>query len=214
MKPSVWFGLSFLLILNTAFADDPARPKNPDRERDRILELKAAVKCLDGLVMGEDVSVQGEAADILAACQSERNAAIAVLIKLLRNNGGYIVDGDFYGNGGERRVVGDRAAQALTALEATAALQTQLENEDVHARIRATRALGGLGEEAVTEKLLQGSRDLDYRVRRETVSALGRIGRAHAKSREKLKRTLEAAARNDRRLSVRDEATRALYSWR
>jgi HEAT repeat protein len=178
------------------------------------VELKQAVHCLDRLATRENVSVQGEAADILADCQTERQAAIDVLVRLLGNNGYYIVGGDFYGNGGDGRVVGDRAAQALAALGASEALFGLLENEDVDVRIRAIRALSSLGEEAVTDRLLQGARDLDYRVRRETMSALGCLGRAHVASREKLKGTLEAAVHNDRRRSVRDQAKRALRSWR
>lgn len=178
-------------------------------------DVEQAVKCLCELAAFEDVSVQGEVADILGTCSHEtlRQSAIEAVIPLLDIEEGYVVDGDFYGNGGERYIVGDRAALALTALKATSELRSLLHGENIDVRVRAVRALGDIGDESATDDLLQLSDDVQFRIRRATMTALGKIGEEHAASREKLSRHLEDASKNDRRLSVRNAAAMALNTW-
>jgi HEAT repeat protein len=178
------------------------------------LEFKQAVHCLDILAAGDNPTVQGAAADILVDCRTERQAAIDILTKLLRSNVRYGVGGDFYGNGADRRVVGDRAAQTLVALGDSATLLAALNDQDIDVRIRTIRALSDFGGEGATDELLRGARDSDYRVRRQTMSTLGSLGRENGANREKLEKALQAAVRNDRRRSVRDEAKRALDNWK
>jgi HEAT repeat protein len=159
-----------------------------------------------------DHSLPGEIADLLASGAAPREQAVPTLIQFLPRDDFYIVHGDFYGNGGERRIVGDRAADALVALRASDALAAQLQHPEAAAKIRAVRALSSFGATALTPDLLNGVNDPDHRVRRETVATLGRIGDDDPTQRQKLQATLRRAF-EDRHRSVREIAKETLARW-
>jgi HEAT repeat protein len=158
-------------------------------------------------------SIKCAVADQLANMKARLDAASAILMPMLEENWGYQAKPVFSGDGGKWHIVGDRAALALAKLNATQALTGQLDNRSAEVRIRIVRALGSLGPDALTPQLLLRARDLDPRVRRETMTALGRLAQSHPDLQPKLRGPLQSAA-EDRRLSVRDAAQRSLASWR
>ena len=123
-----------------------------------------------------------------------------------------MVDGDFYGNGGEKRIVGDRAALALVRHNEVSALSNALGSDNAMVRIRAVRALGACGVQAITPKLVELAKDSEASVRKEVIRTLGKIGREHPEIRDELRPILEVATKDGRR-SVSDEAVRMLKRW-
>ncbi|WP_158265195.1 HEAT repeat domain-containing protein [Blastopirellula marina] len=173
--------------------------------------VEQAVACLAALVADDQMSGSIETVEILTQ-ETPPAAAIPLLTLLLDDNERYTSGGDFYGNGGEWRVTGDRAAVALSKLKATAALLGKLDSEDPLVRERVVRMLGELDEAAAVNALLSKTADLDVRVRRATMTALGEQGKSNPALRPQLRPVLEQAA-DDSRQSVRDAAGQALRNW-
>lgn len=175
-------------------------------------ELSPAYACLEKQAeLNGEVPEFGSVADFL--CQlppSERSKS--VLTKLLERHDGYMVIRDFYGRGGERRCVGDRAALALVRHKEVSTLIGRLESSDAILRSRVVRALGDCGVEAITPRLLECAKDLDPKVRLEVIKTLGKIGLAHPEKRDELWPILEAATKEKRR-SINDEASRVIRRW-
>ncbi len=134
------------------------------------------------------------------------------LVEVVQSNSDYVVHGDAYGNGGERRVVGDQAAQALIEHKDFQLLTDQLDNTDARVRERVVRALGRLGTTAITPRMLKRIEDPDSRVRLQLVRSIASIGLEYPDKRAELRSTLNTALQDHRR-SIRDEADRALKRW-
>ncbi|PQO34635.1 hypothetical protein DTL21_14095 [Bremerella cremea] len=134
--------------------------------------------------------------------------AVPLLTNLLENNEYYIVNGDFYGNGGEGRVVGDRAARVLVQHGAKDALITKINHSDARVRKRVVAALGQLVEASSLDAISPHLADRDYEVRAASVIALGRIGQTHPMLQERIAPLLRQA-KEDRRRVVREAATQA-----
>lgn len=135
-----------------------------------LIELCGALSC----------SHRGDAADQLARLASDAENAVPALVSLLPDQEGYIVGGDFYGNGGTRIYPGDRAANALGKVGSPAipALSVALRDRNPVVRRRAAEALGAIGRPAastapeVTELLGDPVRH----VRASAARALGMMG--------------------------------------
>lgn len=175
------------------------------------VETERTVACLAALVADDQMSASIETVEILSQ-ETPPAAAIPLLTLLLDDNERYTSGGDFYGNGGEWRVTGDRAALALSKRKAIDALLGKLDSEDPLVRERVVRSLGKLDGEPAVSALLSKTADPDVRVRRATMTALGEQGKSHPALRPQLRPFLEQAAADSRR-SVRDAAARSLQSW-
>lgn len=175
-------------------------------------ELGPAFACLEKQAeLNGEVPAFGSVADFLGQLPpSERSKS--VLTKLLERHDGYLVHGDLYGRGGERRCVGDRAALALVQHKEVSTLIDQLEAPDAILRLRIVRALGDCGVKAITPRLLECAKDLDPKVRLELIKTFGKIGLAHPEKRDELWPILEAATKDQRR-SISDEASRVIRRW-
>lgn len=144
--------------------------------------------------------------------QPPSDRSTALLLKLFADETAYNVGGDFYGNDGQRRIVGDRAAMALLRLGETKSLESQLDAVQPLVRARAIKFLGQHDLHSIRAQLVAKSTDPDTQVRRLAIHLLGRLGANDAKLRNELKPTLEAALK-DARVAVKDEAARMLRSW-
>lgn len=175
-------------------------------------EVEKAFASLEREVaMNTDLSDFGSIADFLGKLPPSAPSK-SLLVKLLNRDDCYVVNGDFYGHGGEMRCVGERAALALVRHREVSALADYLDDPSVSVRLRVVRALGALGVVAITPRLLEMTRDTEPSVRQEAVRTLGRIGLEHPQSQPALRRVIENATKDQRR-RVRDEATRTLRKW-
>ena len=136
----------------------------------------------------------------------------SLLVKMLNCQGRGEFNSDFYGNGGEMRIVRERAALALVRHNDFVSLLGQLDNKSSLVRLCVVNAIGDCGEEAITPKLLEMLNDSDRRVRLAVIKTLGRIVMEHPKKKNALRPFLEIAIK-DRRRSVSDEAQRTLNRW-
>ncbi len=172
-----------------------------------------AFACLEReAAVNGDLSAFLDVADFLGKLTPSEPSK-SLLVKLLQCQDGGVVHGDFYGRGGELRIVGDRAALALVRQKEVSTLIDQLGSKSVMVRLRVVRALGGCGLSAFTPELLELARDSEKRVRLEVIRTLGRIGLDHPETRNELRPALETATK-DRRRSISDEAHRTLNRWR
>ncbi len=175
-------------------------------------KLEQAFACLENeAAVNFQSPAFGRIADFLGNLPPSEQSQ-SLLLKLLERHDGYILHGDFYRNGVEMRVVGDRAALALVRHKAASALLKQLVSTDALVRVRVLRALGACGVEVITPGLLELVHDVEPSVRLEVVKAIGRIGLEHPEMRDDLRPALKTAIK-DRRRSVSDEAIRTLKGW-
>lgn len=167
-----------------------------------------AVECLTELL--DDNHGREMAVEVLARCGDLAERAIPKLTELLAADDLYIIGGDFYGNGGERRILGDRAALALVALNAREALYAALDSPNPQVRMRVLRALSGFGPNAVNDRVLRHAEDESFLVRRELMRILGTAFPQDRAAAARARLILQQASQNATRRSVREEATRSL----
>ncbi len=170
--------------------------------------LDEAFACLESVFDRNQSSDFGDLADFLG--RQPRSVQATSLLKILVScHEGYIVHGDLYGNGGEFRVVGDRAAMALARHGSHRALTACLEDPDPQVRLRAVKALRYCGPEAVSDQLLAMATDINADVRRQVVRTLGFLASENPTLTDRVKPVLVTALK-DRRRCVSGEAERAL----
>lgn len=161
------------------------------------------------LCQSPDCGHRGMAADALGRIGSTARPAVTLLVRLLADREVYIVDGDFYGNGGTRFEPGARASLALAQIGAAAvpALRAALKSDQSITRQRAAESLGSIGKAArpALPELAAALNDLSPVVRAAAAEALGKIGDADSGSVVALVRAL-----GDSRLAVRAAAATAL----
>jgi HEAT repeat protein len=159
-----------------------------------------------------DSPERSEACDALAELGPRGADAVGALIDLLDDEERYVVNGDFYGNGGQWRVVGDRAVLALASIgpPAVADLRTALASTPRSVRRRAAEALGKMGPAAAEARpeLLTALDDPSPWVRAAAADALGRIGGDAAQDVPAL-----VALLTDGRLDPRRAAAEALAQY-
>jgi hypothetical protein len=135
-----------------------------------LIDLCGALSC----------SHRGDAADQLARLGPDAANAVPALVSLLPDQEGYIVGGDFRGNGGTRIYPGDRAAIALGKVGSPAipALSVALRDRNPVVRRRAAEALGAIGRLAAgsVPELTRLLDDPVRHVRASAARALGMMG--------------------------------------
>jgi HEAT repeat protein len=151
----------------------------------------------------------GEAADVLARIGPGAARAAEPLVAALDNQDLYVVGGDFYGNGGERRYPGERAMLALGAIgqAAVPALRAGLSSDSPLRRARAATALGMIGPSALpaAAEHISATEARENVVRAAAAEALGKIGAGDENAVLALARLT-----TDHRLNVRVSAAIAL----
>lgn len=161
-------------------------------------------------LLGCDVcNVRGDAADALGAMGAAADSAAPVLVTLLDDEENYIVNGDFYGNGGVWHYPGDHARDALSKIGVPAlpVLQTALKDDSRTIRRRAAEAIGNIGVPAQVagDDLTRVLQDPHREVRAAAARALGQVGDSQNATIAALSK---AAA--DQHLVVREAAKTAL----